>query len=91
MVILGGAGTMVGPFFGSIVVVLLEYLVSQHTERWVTALGIIYILVVLFAPRGIYPPMRDAVLRMFSRRRADLPSPLPVVEPAPGISLGADG
>lgn len=68
MVILGGAGTMFGPFIGSIVIVLLEYLVSQHTERWESILGIIYIVVVLGAPRGIYPPMRDAVIRLFRRR-----------------------
>jgi branched-chain amino acid transport system permease protein len=70
MVILGGAGTMVGPFLGSIVVVLLEYLVSQHTERWVTALGIIYILVVVFASRGIYPPLRAGLTRLFRRGEA---------------------
>jgi branched-chain amino acid transport system permease protein len=92
MVILGGAGTMVGPFIGSIVIVLLEYLVSQHTERWETALGIIYILVVMGAPRGIYPPMRDAAVRLLRRgkprtERQRLPAP----EPAPGITLGADG
>jgi len=69
MVILGGAGTMVGPFVGSIVVVLLEYLVSQHTERWETALGIVYILVVIGAPKGIYPPMKAAVLRLFRRSK----------------------
>lgn len=67
MVILGGAGTMYGPFVGAIVVVLLEYLVSQHTERWQSVLGLIYIAVVLFAPKGVYPPARDAVMRLFKR------------------------
>jgi branched-chain amino acid transport system permease protein len=91
MVILGGAGTMVGPFFGSIVIVLLEYLVSQHTERWVTALGIIYILVVLGAPRGIYPPMRDTVVRMLRRvKPAREREQIAMPEPAPGITLGAE-
>ncbi|MBV9121432.1 MAG: branched-chain amino acid ABC transporter permease [Chloroflexi bacterium] len=69
MVILGGAGTMFGPFVGSIVVVLLEYLVSQHTERWETALGIIYILVVLGAPKGIYPPLKAGFLRLVRGRK----------------------
>jgi branched-chain amino acid transport system permease protein len=91
MVILGGAGTMVGPFMGSIVVVLLEYLVSQHTERWVTALGIIYILVVVGAPRGLYPPLRDAVMRLLRRgKAAGGRQQLAMPEPAPGITLGAD-
>ncbi|HLQ31217.1 MAG TPA: hypothetical protein VK457_00880, partial [Chloroflexota bacterium] len=61
------------------------------TERWVTALGIIYILVVLGAPRGIYPPMRDTVVRMLrrgkpTRERQQIAMP----EPAPGITLGAE-
>ncbi|HLQ35061.1 MAG TPA: branched-chain amino acid ABC transporter permease [Chloroflexota bacterium] len=91
MVILGGAGTMVGPFFGSIVIVLLEYLVSQRTERWVTALGIIYILVVVFAPRGIYPPMRDTVIRLLRRvKPAREREQIAMPEPAPGITLGAE-
>ncbi|HEX6513900.1 MAG TPA: branched-chain amino acid ABC transporter permease [Chloroflexota bacterium] len=90
MVILGGAGTMVGPFFGSIIIVLLEYLVSQHTERWVTALGIIYIVVVLGAPRGVYPPVRDAVVRLLARGRPAKARQELVIEPAPGITLSAD-
>ncbi|HVA23725.1 MAG TPA: branched-chain amino acid ABC transporter permease [Chloroflexota bacterium] len=91
MVILGGAGTMVGPFIGSIVIVLLEYLVSQHTERWVTVLGIIYILVVMGAPRGIYPPMRNRAVRLLRRARPDRErQQLAVPEPAPGITLSAD-
>jgi len=91
MVILGGAGTMVGPFFGSIIIVLLEYLVSQRTERWVTALGVIYILVVLFAPRGVYPPMRDTFIRLLRRgKRPRARQQIPMPEPAPGITLTAE-
>ncbi|MBV8087599.1 MAG: branched-chain amino acid ABC transporter permease [Chloroflexi bacterium] len=90
MVILGGAGTMIGPFAGSIVIVLLEYLVSQHTERWQTALGIIYILVVLGAPRGIYPPLRDMLLGWFRRAPIEKAPSLTSTESTPGISLGID-
>jgi branched-chain amino acid transport system permease protein len=91
MVILGGAGTMVGPFFGSIIIVLLEYLVSQRTERWVTALGVIYIMVVLFAPRGVYPPLRDSFTRLLRRGKpARERDQIPMPEPAPGITLSAE-
>jgi branched-chain amino acid transport system permease protein len=91
MVILGGAGTIVGPFIGSIVIVLLEFLISQHTDRWEMALGIIYIFVVMGAPRGIYPPIRDAVARLVLReRRGSGRTAMDLVEPAPGISLSAD-
>jgi branched-chain amino acid transport system permease protein len=53
MVILGGAGTLMGPAVGATLIVLLENLISTYTERWVTVLGIIYVLVALLAPNGI--------------------------------------
>jgi branched-chain amino acid transport system permease protein len=53
MVILGGPGTFFGPVLGSAVIVGLENLISSHTERWLTILGLIYIAVTLFAPAGL--------------------------------------
>jgi len=69
MVLLGGAGTMVGPFIGAIAVVLLEFIVSAHTDRWQSVLGIIYILVVIGAPSGIYPPLRSGWIRLWGSLR----------------------
>lgn len=53
MVILGGAGTLIGPALGAALFVLLENFVSAQTERWTLILGAIYVCVVLFAPHGI--------------------------------------
>ncbi len=53
MVILGGAGTLIGPAVGATLIVLLENLISTYTERWVTVLGVIYVLVALLTPGGI--------------------------------------
>ncbi len=53
MVILGGAGTLLGPALGAFVIVYLENVVSLYTERWLLILGVIYVLVTLFAPRGV--------------------------------------
>jgi branched-chain amino acid transport system permease protein len=53
MVILGGAGTLVGPAIGAIVIVGLENVISGYTERWVLVLGVIYVLVTLWAPGGL--------------------------------------
>jgi branched-chain amino acid transport system permease protein len=53
MVIVGGAGTLFGPALGAGVVVFLRNIVSAYTERWLLVLGLIYVLVVLFAPHGI--------------------------------------
>jgi len=53
MVILGGAGTLIGPAIGAALIVFLEDFISSLTEHWVLVLGIIYVLVTVLAPRGL--------------------------------------
>ena len=53
MVILGGAGTLLGPIVGSAVIVYLENVVSTYTQRWLLVLGLVYVAVTLFAPEGL--------------------------------------
>ena len=59
MVILGGAGTLIGPAIGAALIVLLDNVVSTYTERWLLVLGVIYVVVALFAPRGIVGFLRE--------------------------------
>lgn len=53
MVIMGGTGTLAGPMLGATIVVLLRNLLSVYVERWPMVLGAVFVLTVLFAPRGI--------------------------------------
>ncbi len=53
MVALGGPGTIVGPFIGAFVIVLLKNFVSVYTGRWLMILGLIYIVTILYAPKGL--------------------------------------
>ncbi|MFJ7953160.1 branched-chain amino acid ABC transporter permease [Lysinibacillus sp. NPDC096418] len=64
MTIIGGVGTLVGPLLGAAVI---EY--AQHTlsglardypifERWIIFFGILYILAVIFFPKGIIGSIR---------------------------------
>lgn len=53
MVVLGGAGTLFGPVLGAFIIVGLENYISGITDRWVLILGMIYVLVTLFAPNGV--------------------------------------
>ena len=53
MVILGGAGTLIGPALGAALIVLLENVISNYTQRWLLILGAIYVVVTLVAPRGL--------------------------------------
>ncbi len=59
MVILGGSGTLLGPAIGAAVIVGLENFISGYMERWVLVLGIIYVLVTLFAPNGLVGLVRQ--------------------------------
>ena len=64
MVVLGGAGTFLGPVIGAGSLVFLRYTISAYTERWELVLGVIFVLVVLFAPRGIMGTMRTRSQKM---------------------------
>jgi branched-chain amino acid transport system permease protein len=65
MVILGGAGTLIGPAIGAALIVLLENIISTYTERWLILLGTVYVLVALFAPNGL-----TGLIESFRKRRA---------------------
>ena len=58
MVILGGAGTLLGPVLGSITIVFLENVISAATQRWLLVLGLIYVAVTLYAPSGLVGLLR---------------------------------
>ncbi len=67
MVILGGAGTLIGPALGAGIIVFLENVVSGQTERWPFILGAIYVSVVLFAPQGILGTFKAKLRRSADR------------------------
>jgi branched-chain amino acid transport system permease protein len=53
MVILGGMGSVIGPVFGAVALLVLEEVLSGITEYWQIILGPLLLLVVLFARGGI--------------------------------------
>jgi branched-chain amino acid transport system permease protein len=53
MAIVGGIGTLLGSYVGATVIILLENLVSAYTERWLMVLGVVFVLIMIFAPEGI--------------------------------------
>jgi branched-chain amino acid transport system permease protein len=54
MVVVGGLGTLWGPVVGAILIVLMQQYVSIYLTRWVTVLGVIFVLTVLFAREGAW-------------------------------------
>jgi branched-chain amino acid transport system permease protein len=59
MSITGGIGTLFGSFIGSAAILTLQNVVSSYTERWQTALGVTFILVMIFAPHGLVGLLRS--------------------------------
>ena len=56
---------MIGPAIGAALIVFLEDYVSSLTQHWLLVLGIIYVLVTLFAPRGLVGLIVDYRQRRF--------------------------
>ncbi len=53
MAVLGGMRSFWGPLIGAAIFVVLQDKVSSMTENWMSFIGIFFILVVLFFPRGV--------------------------------------
>jgi branched-chain amino acid transport system permease protein len=60
MVLIGGAGTLLGPVLGAAVVLLIERVLPSQLPAQ-TILGIVFILFVVFARQGIAGVLRKAV------------------------------
>ena len=54
MAVIGGLGSLWGPALGSVVVILFQQDLSLYVERWATVMGIFFVLVVIFAPDGVW-------------------------------------
>ena len=53
MAIIGGTGTIVGPFIGSIIILWLRNWVSSFFELYASVMGLVFIAAVLWAPQGV--------------------------------------
>ena len=53
MAYIGGIGNFLGPILGAISLTYLDTMLSDITETWVLYYGVIFILVIAFAPQGI--------------------------------------
>lgn len=57
--ILGGVGTMVGPFTGSFAFIALRESIVRFTGRWELFVGTIFVICVLIFPKGIYGTLKE--------------------------------
>jgi branched-chain amino acid transport system permease protein len=61
--LLGGMGTFFGPFIGAALFLLIQDVFSVWTEHWQLYAGAIFILFVLFFPKGVWGTVMDLMSR----------------------------
>jgi len=75
MVIMGGSGTLFGPFVGSVVLVLIEHFAMIYVpERWPLILGGIFVACVILV-RGGFASYLSGFWRAMRFRRVGVPDP----------------
>ena len=62
MAVLGGMRSFWGPLIGAAIYVVLRDYLSSLTENWMSFIGLFFVLVVLFFPRGVLGVIRRKVV-----------------------------
>ena len=58
MAVMGGMRSFWGPLVGAAIFVVLQDYVSSHTANWMSFIGLFFVLVVMFFPRGVLGMLR---------------------------------
>jgi branched-chain amino acid transport system permease protein len=69
MAILGGVGTLVGPFVGAAIYLVLQDYVSKYTDSWQLYAGAIFVVCVLFFPQGVWGSLTGLLQSRWVRNR----------------------
>ena len=83
MCLLGGMGTFFGPFVGAGVFLYLEDVVTTLTRHWMAVVGGIFMLFVLFFPKGIWGSIVSWAMRYAGRGAEE------TARPVAGVATGA--
>ncbi len=63
MVLVGGTGTILGPFIGSAIMLGLRNYVSAYIDQWMIVMGLIFIVTMLWTPDGVLGVIRSLGIR----------------------------
>lgn len=62
-VIVGGVGTLAGALYGSVILTLLKSMVGSWTEHHLIVIGLLFMAVVIWLPKGIFGVVRPWIER----------------------------
>ena len=85
MAFLGGLGTIAGPVLGALIIEPGQlYLTIRFTNGYLSEilLGVLFLLIVLFVPRGLVPTIGEWIRRLRTRGRPAV-APVPATPTAP--------
>lgn len=68
MVVIGGVGTLVGAFYGSVVLTVLKSVIGTFTEHHLIVIGGLFMLSVIFFPKGLVGYAQPRLERWLARR-----------------------
>ena len=64
MLVIGGLGTFTGPLLGTALIVLVSEYLRDYQEARLIIVGLILLLTIVLAPRGLVPALRDGWSRV---------------------------
>jgi branched-chain amino acid transport system permease protein len=67
-VILGGVGTLIGPLYGSVILAALKSIVGSYTEHHLIVIGALFMVSVIFFPKGLLGYLRPRLEKLLSRK-----------------------
>lgn len=71
MLVLGGAGHLWGALAGTVIFMIFEHVVAAANPfHWMTMVGLLLILIVVFAPRGLIAPVMSLWTKMTRKGKA---------------------
>ena len=66
-VVIGGVGTLVGALYGSVILAVMKSVIGTMTEHHLIVIGMLFMAVVIFLPKGLMGVIRPAVARLLMR------------------------
>lgn len=86
MAVVGGLGTLWGAALGSVIILMFQQYVSIYVERWATLMGALFVVIVIFAPEGVW-----GIGTKFARRLSHQSARLPASGVAMSLPSGEQG
>ena len=70
--LIGGSGTVYGPFFGALAFLGINDLVNEYISRWELVVGVMTLLVLFWFSKGIWGSTEAFVSERFGARKKKL-------------------